>query len=307
VATPCFATRSALTPRFTGRPLGQSVFESSVIRSPLEVGAVVRQVVATHALLVSESDITPRNDKINRALRALVELLRRPYDPRESEAILADAEIVALKDSLLARLSEAEFALECFWAEHFLGRTSLELCDLGAFTYWRYYERLLDVEMQALSGLRRHRAFAKDEERIAFVGSGPLPLSAILLHLKTGASVVCIDSDAFACDSANRLFAMLGLSGANVVHADGADFDYQGFSTTFIASLVVKKSAVARRIVATCNEPLVAVRTVEGVRTLLYEPAEVTELQAEGLELVGRTEPDEKNINVTIFFDALSC
>jgi hypothetical protein len=268
-----------------------------------KVAAVVRQVVAAHALLMSESDITPRNDKINGALRALVELLLCSYDPFESAAILDDAEIVALKDSLLARLSEAEFALECFWFEHFLGRTSLGLRDLETFTYWRYYERLLGMEMQVLSDLAgQHRAFAKDEERIAFVGGGPLPLSAILLHAQTAAPVVCIDSNAVACDGARRLMSMLGICGVTVIHADGADFDYQGFSIIVIASLVEKKTAVARRIVETCKEALVAVRTVEGVRALLYRPADVVALQSAGLTLAGRTTPDAETINATLFF-----
>jgi hypothetical protein len=286
-----------------GRTSGLAAFESSATDLPPGVGAIVRQVVAVHALLTSESDISPRNEKINRALGDLVKLLLRPYDPCETAAVLDNAEIVALKDSLLARLSEAEFALERFWSEHFLGRTSLGLCDLEGFIYWRYYERLLGMEMRALSHLRqRHREFVKSEERIAFVGGGPLPLSAILLHAKTGASVVCIDSDAVAFDSAKRLMSMLGFRGATAVHADGADFDYQGFSTIVIASLVAKKAAVVRRIVETSKHALVAVRTVEGMRTLLYSAADVVALQAAGLELAGHTSPDAETINATLFF-----
>jgi len=87
------------------------------------------------------------------------------------------------------------------------------------------------------------------------------------------------------------------------VHADGVDFDYGRVSAIFIASLVAKKTDVAQRIVETCKEPVVAVRTVDGVRALLYCPAHLAALEVAGLSLAGQTGRDPESINTTLFFD----
>ena len=71
-------------------------------------GIVIGKIIVVHELLVSESDISPRNQKISIALRELVELLLKSYGPAETAAILNHTEVAALRISLLDRLSEAE-------------------------------------------------------------------------------------------------------------------------------------------------------------------------------------------------------
>ena len=176
------------------------------------------------------------------------------------------------------------------------------MSDLREFLYWRNYERLLASELQALTAMRRLEA--QKHGRIVFVGGGPLPLSATVLHMRTGKPVRCIDTDAEVCESAGQLLAKLGLSQISAVHSDGMDFDYSGASAIFIASLVGRKTDVAQRIVETCEEPLVAVRTVDGVRTLLYSPADLAALKAVGLSVAGQTNFDAETINRTLFFNA---
>src|SRR5271157_1051437 len=125
--------------------------------TPRETTAtVIGKIIAVHDLLVSESDISPRNQKISIALRELVELLLKSYGPAETAAILNHTEVAALRISLLDRLSEAELALERFWSQRFLSRKTLAVSDLKEFLYWQNYERLLGLELQALTAMRRH-------------------------------------------------------------------------------------------------------------------------------------------------------
>jgi len=267
------------------------------------VETVIGRIVAVHALLMSESDISPSNAKIGVALRDLVELLVKPYSAAETAAILNHPHVAALRPSLIARLSEAEAALEWFWSQRFLNRKSLGTSDLAEFLYWRNYERLLGMEVQALAAMRWRQARQPLGGRgIAFVGGGPLPLSAILLHAQTGESVVCIDADAEACEISKQLLTRLGLNRISTVHTNGMDFSYESVSTIFVASLVARKTAVARRIVETREGPVVAVRSVEGVRTLLYDPADQTSLEVAGLSFAGQTQPDDQTINTTLFY-----
>ena len=136
------------------------------------------------------------------------------------------------------------------------------------------------------------------------MGGGPLPLSAIVLHMRTGKPVLCVDADAEASECAAKLLTKLNLCQVSAVHTDGVDFDYGGASAIFIASLTNRKMDVVKRIVETCKEPVVAVRTVDGVRALLYRPADLAALKAVGLSLAGQTKADAETINSTLFFNA---
>ena len=255
-----------------------------------------------HALLTNEGDLSPRNQKISTALRELVDLQLRSYSSAEAAAIVNDPEVTALRTSLLDRLSEAESALEQFWSQRFRNRKTLHVHDLSQFLYWRNYERLLDMELKALAAIKRFKAQKHGE--IVFVGGGPLPLSAIVLHMRTGKPVLCVDADAEASECAAKLLTKLNLCQVSAVHTDGVDFDYGGASAIFIASLTNRKMDVVKRIVETCKEPVVAVGTVDGVRALLYRPADVAALKAVGLSLAGQTKADAETINSTLFFNA---
>ena len=273
------------------------------LRESSAVDTVIGKIVAVHALLTNESDLSPRNQKISVALRELVDLLLRSYSSAEAAAILNHPEVTALRISLLDRLSEAESALERFWSQRFGDRKTLHVHDLREFLYWRNYERLLGLELKALAAIWRFKAQKHGE--IVFVGGGSLPLSAILLHMGTGKPVLCVDADAEASDYAGQLLGKLSLSQVNAVHTDGKDFNYGGASAIFIASLTNRKIDLAKRIVETCKEPVVAVRTVDGVRALLYRPADLAALKAAGLSLAGQTKADAKTINSTLFFNAI--
>ena len=270
-------------------------------RESSAVDAVIGKIVAVHALLTNESDLSPRNQKISIALRELVDLLLQSYGSAETAAILDHPEVTALRISLLDRLSEAESALERFWSQRFRNRKTLHVRDLREFLYWRNYERLLGMELKALAAIWRFKA--RKHGGIVFVGGGPLPLSPIVLHMQTGKPVICVDADAEASECARGLLAKLGLSKVSAVHTDGMDFDYGGASAIFIASLANRKIDVAKRIVETCKEPVVAIRTVDGVRALLYRPADLAALKAAGLSLAGQTKADAETINSTLFFD----
>lgn len=263
---------------------------------------VIASVIAVHELLASESDISPRNRKIGAPLRGLVELLLRSYEPAEASAILNHAAVARLRPSLRARLAEAESALEFYWAHRFLSRPTLRLIDLEEFTYWRSYERLLGAELQMLTKIR-WRLNAPKGKAIVFVGGGALPLSAIVLHMLTGEPVICLDSDAAAFGCASKLLAKLHLSNAVAAQMDGAAYDYKDASAVFIASLAARKTSIARRIAETCEDPVVAVRSVEGARALLYAPADLAALKAEGLCLLGQTRPGAEAVNNTLFFN----
>lgn len=272
------------------------------------VETVINKIVTAHEVLISESDISPRNNTINTVLRDLVETLIMEYSPPQTLLILNDERVARRRQSLLERLSEAEAALELFWSQKFVSRDTLGVNDLREFLYWSNYERLLDHELGFLARFlarRRDKALqagSRRADRVVFVGSGPLPLSAILIHLRTGAPVCCIDSNAEACRISARLLEKLGLDGMTVLQADGASVCHDEAAIVFIASLVQNKLGVADRIRLSGRNPLVALRSAEGLHTLLYDPVESESLEAGGFRAIGRTPPDPLTINTTLFY-----
>ncbi|MNV99991.1 hypothetical protein D3C71_1954280 [compost metagenome] len=71
----------------------------------------------------------------------------------------------------------------------------------------------------------------------------------------------------------------------------------------FIASLVSCKDRVLEQIRRTSADSLVAVRTAEGIRQLMYEAVDEEAMIAAGWSLLGRTWPKERIvINSTLFY-----
>jgi hypothetical protein len=71
-----------------------------------------------------------------------------------------------------------------------------------------------------------------------------------------------------------------------------------------VASLVPDKTRVMRRIRATQPAAVVALRSAEGLCTLLYDPLDEAELDALGCRYLGRTRHNPRAINTTLLYAA---
>jgi hypothetical protein len=261
---------------------------------------LVACVLRAHQVVHRERDLSPCNPRINTALSALVQGVMAGCSPGEAARVLADHRIAAIRDALVQRLALAEGAMERHWARAFCGRTSLAAPDFGEFVYWECYRHLVEAE---LTSLAPHLNLG-EAESIAFVGAGPLPLSAVIMHLRTELRVTCIDNDAEACSLARELCRKAGLTGIEVRCACGARHDYSPNPVVVVASLVPDKAQVMRRIGATRLAAVVALRSVEGLGTLLYDPVDETELAALGCGYLGRTGYNPRAINTTLIYAA---
>jgi hypothetical protein len=264
-------------------------------------GDLIACVLRAHEVLERESDLSPSNPRINTALSALVgAVLAGGGTPDEVGRLLAAPRIAAIREVLVRRLALAEGAMERHWARAFAQHARLTTADLAAFPYWDCYRWLIEAE---LGCLRPYLALGKAES-LAFVGAGPLPLSAIFMRAGTGLRVTCVDADAEACSLAREVCAKAGLTGIDVRLADGADHEYAPHPVVIVASLVPNKVQVIRRIRATQRAAVVGLRSVEGLCTLLYEPVDEAEIAALGCGYLGRTAPNPRAINTTLIYEA---
>jgi len=148
---------------------------------------------------------------------------------------------------------------------------------LTAFPYHQNYTDLTQLEVSSLSPY-----LASAPRSIAFIGSGPLPLTSICLqsHYPT-AHILNIDRDTHALQTSQELCESVGC-GARMGYAsddvstllEGGP-DWKSFDLVFLAALVGMNSSSKISILASLASKLtpgtlVVARSARGVRTVLY-------------------------------------
>ncbi|MCM3626656.1 nicotianamine synthase [Paenibacillus glycanilyticus] len=255
-------------------------------------------------LLQKEIDLSPANQLVMGVISRLSQQLRSSYLPEEVQAVLSNEYIQTNQRQLQDKLSEAEFLTEL--------SDSRQACDFHGTVMdiakrlpnWPIYIALVGQELSTLRRLTEQGS----HEPIVFVGSGPMPLSPIILHLLGDVEVVCVEMNPAAYEASRALLEHMNVgTKVTVVLDNGSSFDYGSYNRIFVASLVRNKRAVLERISRTSANPLVAVRTAEGMKQIMYEAIDEPELINQGWRILGRTIPDEKLvINSTLFLERLT-
>jgi nicotianamine synthase len=208
-------------------------------------------------------------------------------DDRAAPLVLADARIRRLRPELLRLCSRGESLLEQSWAYRVLSAAD-PWTELGRFTYLENYEQLSRLEVHTLAGAGH---VPRPGGRLCFLGGGPLPVSALLLHRELGVAVDVIDNEPQAAGLARRLLDRLAPGpGLRVTQADAtsaADMTQilPGCDVIVVAALVGHTRDQKRamlRVVGPALDPgaYLVMRSARGLRSLLYavvEPRDVEE------------------------------
>jgi nicotianamine synthase len=135
------------------------------------------------------------------------------------------------------------------------------------------------------------RTVRRRVRRVAFLGSGPLPLSALFLAEALRAEVDAVDCDPVALAAGRRMAAALGPRGVRFVEGDAAALDVSGHDVVVLAALVgatrPAKLAVLTHLAATMTPGAVLLaRSARAARTLLYPPVDARDLGGFDLQTV---------------------
>ncbi len=285
------------------RFLAANLIHTGITPSIRKVDDFIAFIREANELLQQETDLSPANRRVTSMIGRLSQHLRSPYSPEEIRAVLGNDYIAMNLHKLREKLSKAEFQVELADSRLMCESDDGSLLNrIAKLPYWDVYTALVSEELSAL------RQFAGQAERLeksptVFVGSGPMPLSPLLIHLLCDVEVICLDIDSAACEASRCFLEKTGLqTKISVIWADGAEFDYSPYTRVFVASLVQNKQAVLEQIAHTSPDPLVAVRTAEGIKQVMYESIRETELSRHGWRILCRTRPDgELVINSTLF------
>ncbi len=199
----------------------------------------------------------------------IIRALSHDFTEAETTWLLTHPEIKLRRNYVWAWLSMSEAALERHYSK------ILDDDSVRTFFNFESYGRLVDGELRQI-GYPQKRIALRDFESIAFVGAGPLPLSAIMIHQKTGLPVTCIDSDKEAVELGKKFINKCGLSeGISYRHIRGDQVDYCIHPYIFIAGLVQDKESVVCQVGMSRSGNTIAIRSAMGVGSLLDKPLSV--------------------------------
>ncbi|GAB2277411.1 nicotianamine [Dionaea muscipula] len=189
-----------------------------------------------------------------------------------------------MRFKLIRLCGEAEGLLESHYS-NILGSFETPLDHLNIFPYFNNYIKLSHLEFTILS---QHYSHVPDQ--VAFIGSGPLPLTSIVLasHHLTGTSFHNYDIDPAANSLASRLVSSdPDLSYRMVFHTDdilNIKEELKGYDVVFLAALVGMDKEEKVRVIdhlAKYMAPgsLLMLRSAHGARAFLYPVVDPSDLQ----------------------------
>lgn len=262
-----------------------------------EARPVVDEVLTLYRALADCTDLAP-GPVTDALFSRLVTLAIAARTDAVATAVLGDPAVAEVVDDLRALCARGEAAMERCWA-HRITSAADPAAELARFPYRDNYRDLTRLEVHAVAGHLPH-----PPRRMLFVGSGPLPLTALMLARHHGVEVVGLDLDPEAAALGADVARALGVDGVRFDVGDvlGTD-DLGGYDAVCLAALVGLDAATKARVLGHVRArlapgALVLVRSAHSLRGLLY-PA-VTPGELAGLELLAVVHPFTDVVNSVV-------
>jgi nicotianamine synthase len=267
---------------------------------PTSAAAVVAEVRALHQALLARPHLLPEpatNDLFSR----LVSMVIDPAAARDADAVLGDPAVQRLLPSLRCLCADGEFELERSWARRIVDAADPR-AELARFPYHRNYEDLTRLEHHAVAGLRPDPV-----RRVLFIGSGPLPLTSLLLAGRYGCEVDNLDREPEAVRLGAELSAGVGGPAMRFRVGDvldGADGYVRGdYDLVYLAALAGLEPEAKHRLLDHLGRTLrpgtlVLARSAHSLRGLLYPVLDPDDLP--GLRTLAVVHPFTEVVNSVI-------
>ncbi|PZP39306.1 MAG: hypothetical protein DI585_04500 [Pseudomonas fluorescens] len=245
-----------------------SIFQTA---ESISATAVINQVSSLLQQLEGQPDLSP-SPTINGLFNRLVGLTETSIAEETTHTIIAQLK----DDGILTRLhhicAHGEGKMEAYWAAKLAsGEQDIE-DTLAEFPYYAEYEALAAKEIELLTQHAAH------PQRVLFVGSGPLPLSAYMMakNFEVKVDMLDIESHAHTCamrwvtHTPERRFL-------NCIHSDIRNVtNFANYDAIFLAALAGVSATEKQEILAHLAQHMHAgqalvVRSADGLRRILYQ------------------------------------
>ncbi|MEV1292707.1 nicotianamine synthase family protein [Pseudonocardia sp. NPDC049635] len=269
-------------------------------RAPREAAGIAERTAERLVALCEELEDTDLRPcpRVDAAFGELVQLCCHP--PTGCTATVLER-VAPHIDRLRGLSSSGEGLMEHYWA----GRIATAAdpgAELERFPYLGNYLDLVRLELAALTAVGH-----ATPRRVVVLGSGPLPLTGLVLAARHGAEVLHVDRDPAALDSGTSVAEAVRIRTRSLC-ADVSSTVLPTDLTTEIrrADLVLlgalvgadapAKAAITARLAAAAGpDTAVLVRTAAGLRTLLYP--QVCPADLPGLDVLLEVHPRTDVVN----------
>lgn len=244
--------------------------------------ALARAVLALHERLdrlAATAGLEP-STPVDAAFSELVGLCLSPVD--DPDAVLTDPPVAAVLPRLRELCADGEYRLERRWA-HRIAAAADPAAELELFPYLDNYRELTALELHAVAGSRPRSRI----DRVCVLGSGPLPLTALLTARALGRPVDAVDLTAEATGLAAGVLRRS--RGGHLVRASQADArTFAGVDRADVVVLAAlvgldpedKLDVIGAVVDRMRPGTVLVVRSAHRLRTLLYPPVTPAELAA---------------------------
>lgn len=226
---------------------------------------IISLIDNSYRILRTQNDYSPNNQTINNVLGKLVLSLidKNGLSEKFCNKVLSDKRIAPSILPIRSLCQKAECEMEKFWSKRFsnLGRNEFEKLK----EFW-YYQQYYQITVNEKSFIDTHNPNAKN---IAFIGSGPLPMTAIILkHLKDY-NLDLIDKDSKAIALSQEMCKNL-YPDINFICGDAMENNYKKYDIVFVASMVTNKIKLIEKLYNDRVKHII-VRDAEKFSQLFYE------------------------------------
>ncbi|KAI9208379.1 Nicotianamine synthase [Polychytrium aggregatum] len=288
-----------------------------------------RRLIFLHQQLAKyRPDELHPSPEINALFSELVGLCIQPHPAALTNELLESPELRDVLQALRKIASNGEFCMEQYWTAR-LTRPSEPTSEpseptseaVRAFPYYQNYVDLTRMELHAVAACAASEC--EPISRIAFLGSGPLPLSAIVLAgmagrfpflFSPGLVVDCVDISPEATELASRIIDQTcpcsddGSADSPLVQAVNAcatKVPLDGYDLIHVAALVgdnrkAKVQVLNRIAVDAGPDTIVVIRSADGLRRILYPTVDADMVREAGLVLLGTFIPHGDVVNSVI-------
>lgn len=260
---------------------------------------LIRTICELYDKISSLETLSPCRD-VNTLLTQLVHACIPPHPVDVSNLC---SKVQEIRANLIRLCGQAEGLLESHYSA-VLGSFDRPLDHVDIFPYHTNYLKLAKLEFDLLS---HHLPRAPD--RIAFVGSGPLPLTSLVLATNHLPETVFHNYDIDPSANSKALRLVLpdpDLSKRVLFHTDdimNVTAELEDYDVVFLAALVGMVEEEKARVIAHLAEfmapgAILMVRSAHGARAFLYPVVDPADLR--GFEFLSAFHPTDEVINSVI-------
>lgn len=250
----------------------------------------VEAIRHSYRVLSTEQNLSPDNDRVSYALTGLRQALKGCQSPELVKFLLATPELSVERENLPDLCGRVTCEMEKFWAKKLIveKKSSLE-----QFCYYPDYCELCRDEMSLVG--------AKKFKHISFLGSGSLPMTALLVaRHQPEAAITCVDHDPEAVGLSKELIRKMGLEKRIAVREMNAMEYVPERKELVICASMLRGYA---RIYARLREYGCAliVRNAEGQYLYIHRTAQLPE---SGFNIVAKTEISARRVNTSLYYES---